>query len=63
MKTSQLLDMGSKILKKRKIPSSLIESEIILSRVLKTSREKRRLVWRRKVGIRTASTTCKEKSL
>ena len=40
MKTYQLLDMGSEILKKRKISSHLIDSEIILSRILKTSREK-----------------------
>ena len=40
MKTSQLLDMGSEILKKSKISSHLIDSEIILSRILKTSREK-----------------------
>ena len=40
MKTSQLLDMGSEILKKNKISSHLIDSEIILSRILKTSREK-----------------------
>ena len=40
MKTSQLLDMGSETLKKSKISSHLIDSEIILSRILKTSREK-----------------------
>ena len=40
MKSSQLLDIGSEILKKRKISSHLIDSEIILSRILKTSREK-----------------------
>ena len=39
MKTSQLLDMGSETLKKSKISSHLIDSEIILSKVLNTSRE------------------------
>ena len=39
MKTSQLLDIGSEILKKNKISSHLIDSEIILSKILKTSRE------------------------
>ncbi len=40
MKTLQLLNLGSEILKKNKISSHLIDSEIILSKILNTSREK-----------------------
>ena len=40
MKTSEAIDIGSKILKNRNITSHKIDAEIILSHVLKTSREK-----------------------
>ena len=40
MKTSQLINIGSEILKKNKISSHIIDSEIILSKILNTSREK-----------------------
>ena len=40
MKTSEAINIGSKILKNRNITSHKIDAEIILSHVLKTSREK-----------------------
>ena len=40
MKTSEVINIGSKILKNRNIISHKIDAEIILSHVLKTSREK-----------------------
>ena len=40
MKTTQLLDFGSNILKSKKIISHRIDSEVILSHILKISREK-----------------------
>ena len=40
MKTSEAINIGSKILKNRNIVSHKIDSEIILSRIIKTSREK-----------------------
>ena len=40
MKTSKAINIGSKILKNRNITSHKIDAEIILSHVLKTSREK-----------------------
>ena len=40
MKTSQLLNLGSKVLKKNNIISHILDSEIILSKILNTSREK-----------------------
>tara|TARA_Y100001958_G_scaffold158366_1_gene156013 strand:- start:8 stop:850 length:843 start_codon:yes stop_codon:yes gene_type:complete len=40
MRTLQLLNIGSKILKKSKISSHILDSEIILSRVLNTTRER-----------------------
>ena len=40
MKTSEVINIGSKILKNRNITSHKIDAEIILSHVLKTSREK-----------------------
>ena len=40
MKTSEAINIGSKILKNRNIISHKIDAEIILSHVLKTSREK-----------------------
>ena len=40
MKTLQLLNLGSEILKKNNISSHLIDSEIILSKILNISREK-----------------------
>ena len=40
MKTSEAINIGSKILKNRNITSHKIDAEIILSQVLKTSREK-----------------------
>ena len=40
MNTLQLLNLGSEILKKNKISSYLIDSEIILSKILNLSREK-----------------------
>jgi len=40
MKTSEAINIGSKILKNRNINSHKIDAEIILSHVLKTSREK-----------------------
>ena len=40
MKTSRAINIGSKILKNRNITSHKIDAEIILSHVLKTSREK-----------------------
>ena len=40
MKTSQLINIGSEILKKNKITSHILDSEIILSKILNTSREK-----------------------
>ena len=40
MKTSEIINIGSKILKNRKIISHKIDAEIILSHVLKISREK-----------------------
>ncbi len=40
MKTFQLLNLGSEILKKNNISSHLIDSEIILSKILNISREK-----------------------
>ncbi len=40
MKTWQLLNIGSEILKKNKIASHIIDSEIILSKILNISREK-----------------------
>ena len=40
MKTTQLLDFGSKILRSKKIISHRIDSEVILSYILKISREK-----------------------
>ena len=40
MKTTQLLDLGSNILRSKKIASHRIDSEVILSYILKISREK-----------------------
>ena len=40
MKTAQLLDFGSNILRSKKIVSHRIDSEVILSYILKISREK-----------------------
>ncbi len=40
MKTSEAINIGSKILKNRNITSHKIDAEIILSHILKTSREK-----------------------
>ena len=40
MKTSQLINIGSEILKKNKIASHILDSEIILSKILNTSRER-----------------------
>ena len=40
MKTSVLINIGSEILKKNKIVSHILDSEIILSKILNTSREK-----------------------
>ena len=40
MKTTQLLDFGSNILRSKKIVSHRIDSEVILSYILKISREK-----------------------
>jgi len=40
MKTTQLLDFGSNILRTKKIVSHRIDSEVILSYILKISREK-----------------------
>ena len=40
MKTSQLINIGSEILKKNKIASHILDSEIILSKILNISREK-----------------------
>tara|TARA_B100001175_G_C19503492_1_gene639547 strand:- start:2054 stop:2896 length:843 start_codon:yes stop_codon:yes gene_type:complete len=40
MKTLQLLNIGSNILKKNKIASHILDSEIILSKILNTSRER-----------------------
>ena len=40
MKTSKLINIGSEILKKNKIASHILDSEIILSKILNTSREK-----------------------
>ena len=40
MKTTQLLDFGSNILRSKKIISHRIDSEVILSYILKISREK-----------------------
>ena len=40
MKTLQLLNLGSEILKKNNISSYLIDSEIILSKILNIPREK-----------------------
>ena len=40
MKTAQLLDFGSNILRSKKIISHRIDSEVILSYILKISREK-----------------------
>ena len=40
MKTSVLINIGSEILKKNKIVSHMLDSEIILSKILNTSREK-----------------------
>ena len=40
MKTFQLLNLGSEILKKNNISSYLIDSEIILSKILNVPREK-----------------------
>ena len=40
MKTTQLLDLGSNILRSKKIVSHRIDSEVILSYILKISREK-----------------------
>ena len=40
MKTSQLINIGLEILKKNKIASHILDSEIILSKILNTSRER-----------------------
>ena len=40
MKTSDLINTGSKILKERNIPTHRIDSEIILSHILKKDRER-----------------------
>ena len=43
MKTTQLLDFGSNILRSKKIISHRIDSEVILSYILKISRENKKL--------------------
>ena len=40
MKTLELINFGSKLLRKTKIPSNILDSELLLSKTLNKSREK-----------------------